>query len=128
MIRRLLVALALLLAAGSASAQCAGYFEGSYLNTGYFTSGYLEENNCLAAPDVVGLSQAAADTALEAVGLDTGNVVSRCSIQAAGEVIDQVPPAGTILSPGALVDISISSGTPCAGARSRLRLNLEVKP
>lgn len=128
MIRRLLVACALLLAAHTASAQCDGYFESDYNDASYYATGYFEENNCIVAPDVVGLSQAAADVALEAVGLDTGNVVSRCSGQASGEVIDQIPPAGTVLAPGSLVDINISNGTPCEGARSRMRLNLEVKP
>lgn len=128
MIRKLLVAFALLLAGHTASAQCAGYFEGSYNDAGYYSSGYFEENNCVATPDVVGLSQAAADAALMLAGLDTGNVVSRCSNQASGEVIDQIPPAGTVLALGSLVDINISNGVPCEGQRSRLWLNLEVKP
>lgn len=126
--RRVLIALALLVGGHTAHAQCSGYFDEAYVSTGYFSSGYLEENDCIVTPDVIGLTQAGATSALQAAGLDIGNVTSRCSIQVAGEVIDQIPPAGTVLPAGYLVDVNVSNGSPCEGQRSRLRLNLEVKP
>ena len=107
---------ALLLAGGAAHAQCEGYFESGYVDTGYFASGYLEEGDCVATPDVIGeASSAAADLVLEAVGLDLGTVTARCSSAALNQVIDQAPPAGTIVALGTLVVISTSNNTPCEG-------------
>jgi hypothetical protein len=110
------------------AAQCLGYYDASYAASGYYASGYLQEGGCGAVPDVTGLSTAAADTALMAVGLDTGAIYTRCSMSPVNEVVDQVPQADVILASGSLVDLFKSSGVACEGARARLRLNLEVKP
>lgn len=109
-------------------AQCTGYFTDTYNTTGYYSTGYFEEGGCNVVPNVISLSTAAADAALMAVSLDTGVIYTRCSGAPANEVVDQVPPAGTIVVSGFLVDLFKSSGVACEGARARLRLNLEVKP
>ncbi len=64
-------------------------------------------------PDVVGLSLAAADTALEMVGLDTGTTSAVCSAEAANEVLEQDPLAGAFVELAALVDLEYSSGVEC---------------
>jgi len=121
-------AVALLLSAGGAAhAQCSGYFESSYPDSGYYASGYLEEGSCVATPNVIGqASSAAADVILEAIGLDLGNVTARCSAVTLNQVIDQAPPAGTIVALGTLVAISTSNNTPCEG-RPQLWLGVHVE-
>lgn len=64
-------------------------------------------------PDVVGLDAADADTALEAVGLDTGVVTMSCSLQPADEVLEQDPIAGALVDVGSLVDLETSDGVEC---------------
>ncbi len=62
-------------------------------------------------PNVVNKSQAAAQTALDDVGLTVGNVTSVFSDTVAlGNVISQNPTAGTNVSPGSGVGLVISSG------------------
>jgi beta-lactam-binding protein with PASTA domain len=63
------------------------------------------------APNVVGLSQAAAATALGRVGLDVGSItVVPSTIFPAGDVVRQDPAADLQVSPGTSVDLSVSSG------------------
>ncbi|MBI2425442.1 MAG: PASTA domain-containing protein [Candidatus Hydrogenedentes bacterium] len=65
----------------------------------------------VTAPDLAGLSQAAAAAALTAAGLVTGSISQATSeTVAAGNVISQNPPAGTLLNPGSAVDLVISLG------------------
>ena len=64
-------------------------------------------------PDVVGLTQAAAMTAITAAGLYVGTVTEQCSdTVAAGSVISQNPVAGTAVTEGTTVNLVVSSG-PC---------------
>ncbi|MBP9002133.1 MAG: PASTA domain-containing protein [Candidatus Hydrogenedentes bacterium] len=66
-------------------------------------------------PDVVGLTQVAATTAITAAGLYVGTVTEQCSdTVAAGSVISQNPVAGTAVTEGSTVDLVVSSG-PCGG-------------
>lgn len=67
----------------------------------------------VSVPDVVGLSANAADTAFEAVGLDTGTITQACSAEPANEVLSQDPTAATLVDPGTLVDLHTSSGASC---------------
>jgi beta-lactam-binding protein with PASTA domain len=73
-------------------------------------------------PDVVGMSQSAAKTAITDAGLTLGSVALVYSATAPAEtVIDQAPPAGVEASPGSHVAISVSRGpapaaTPAATA------------
>lgn len=67
----------------------------------------------VSVPDVVGLSANAADTAFEAVGLDTGTITQACSAEPANEVLTQDPTAATLVDPGSLVDLRTSSGASC---------------
>jgi hypothetical protein len=124
LIRR--AALALLLGVGSAYG--ASFDDASFATTSYdensFEFGAAAQ---VAVPDVVGLSQAAADTALEAEGLDTGTVASVCSAAASGDVVSQAPPAGALVDAGTTVNLSVSSGTPCTGAGGKLRLYLKLR-
>lgn len=81
----------------------------------------------VTVPDVIGMTEAEADTAFEGVGLDTGSVATVCSAATAGDVVSQAPPAGASISPGSTVDIALSSGTPCAGAGGKLKLRLDLR-
>jgi glucose/arabinose dehydrogenase len=64
-------------------------------------------------PDVVGLSQASAATAISNAGLKLGTVTPRASSTApAGDVISQNPAAGTLTAPLATVDLIVASGLP----------------
>jgi uncharacterized repeat protein (TIGR03806 family) len=62
-------------------------------------------------PNVVGLSQAAASTAITGAGLNVGSVTNANSATvAAGNVISQNPVAGTMVAPASAVNIVVSSG------------------
>jgi len=65
----------------------------------------------VSTPDVVGLAQADAETAIVAAGLVVGTVTTASSATvAAGDVISQSPVAGTIVVEGSAVDLVVSSG------------------
>ena len=65
----------------------------------------------VSAPDVVGLSQANADTAIVGAGLVLGTVTTANSnTMPIGDVISQNPSAGTDVAPGSTVDIEVSLG------------------
>ncbi len=100
--RLVVVLVGLLLTQGANAAYYA--FAG---NAFTFTSGSIP------VPDVVGLSQAAADTALEAALLDTGSITQTCSSEAIGTVVGQSPSAGVLVNAAALVDLDVSDGTAC---------------
>lgn len=63
------------------------------------------------APDVVGMTQANAQTAIVGAGMTVGTVTENYSDTApVGDVISQQPPAGTPICPGDVMDIVISKG------------------
>ncbi|MEM9171660.1 MAG: PASTA domain-containing protein, partial [Pseudomonadota bacterium] len=63
------------------------------------------------APNVVGLTQAAATTALNNAGLVVGTVTTQfSSTVAAGDVISQNPASGTVVAVGSAVDLVVSDG------------------
>ena len=65
----------------------------------------------VVVPDVTGLPQATAETAIVNAGLAVGNVTLMASDTVpAGNVISQNPGGGASVSPGSLVDLEISSG------------------
>jgi len=65
----------------------------------------------LEVPDVVGMSQADAETTIIAAGLTVGNVTEEYSFTVpAGDVISQDPVAGTCVNPNSLVNIVVSLG------------------
>jgi len=67
--------------------------------------------SAVRAPNVVGLTEAAAGSALGQAGLNVGNITTVQSTSfSAGEVVSQNPAANGSLSPGASVDLSVSSG------------------
>ena len=66
----------------------------------------------VAVPGVVGQAQGAATTAIGGTGLVTGTVTKQCSPRAAGTVISQTPPAGTLVALSTAVNLVVSSG-PC---------------
>ncbi len=67
----------------------------------------------VAAPDVVGMTEANARAAIAAAGLTVGTVTQTASATVpAGSVVSQNPAAGTSLQPGATVDLVVSSGPP----------------
>ncbi|MEM6818361.1 MAG: PASTA domain-containing protein [Pseudomonadota bacterium] len=62
-------------------------------------------------PNVIGLTEAAAGTALNNAGLVTGNVTQQSSASVpAGQVISQNPAAGLQVNAGSAVDLVVSSG------------------
>lgn len=65
-------------------------------------------------PNVVGLTQAAAGSALRGANLQVGNVSQQCSSSGIpnGSVIASNPGSGATVNPGTPVDLSVSSG-PC---------------
>ena len=65
----------------------------------------------VTVPDVVGLQQAAAATALTGAGLAVGAVTESFSATVpAGEVMSQTPAAGASVAPGTAVDLEVSKG------------------
>jgi|GEM_PF-5952924 len=62
-------------------------------------------------PDVIGLTQVAAVSAIESAGLFIGNLTTQTdSTVAAGNILSQIPIAGTEIFSNSLVDIVVSSG------------------
>jgi beta-lactam-binding protein with PASTA domain/uncharacterized protein YhjY with autotransporter beta-barrel domain len=64
----------------------------------------------VAVPDVVGLSQAAATTAIEGIGLVVDVSTANDPDVAAGNVISQDPVGGTDVAPGSTVNLAVSLG------------------
>ncbi|MGH7674671.1 MAG: PASTA domain-containing protein [Gemmatimonadales bacterium] len=63
----------------------------------------------IAVPDLLGLSQADARTKLELEGLRVGSVTRRSTAGAApGTIVAQRPAAGTLASPGTVVDLVVA--------------------
>jgi PASTA domain len=82
-----------------------------------FTVGAASVVKCnVAVPNVVGLTQAAATTAITNVGLVVGTVTMKSSTTVpAGDVISQQPFAGQSAAPGSGVDLAISTGNTASG-------------
>lgn len=114
--RRAWLTVALLLLAQQAAATYYAFAGGSF---SFQTSAQI------AVPDVTALNATTADTALEAEGLDTGATTTRCSSEAADEVVSQNPVAGVLVQAGATVDLVLSTGAACPpGASKKLRLGM----
>ncbi len=65
----------------------------------------------ISVPDVVGLTQSAAASAIVAAGLTVGSVIQQASTTVpSGTVISQNPAAGASVAPGSAVDLVVSSG------------------
>ncbi|WP_455366909.1 PASTA domain-containing protein, partial [Kaarinaea lacus] len=65
----------------------------------------------ITVPNVEGLSQAAAESAITSAGLTVGTITTaNSSTVAAGNVISQTPAGGTSISEGSSVDLVVSSG------------------
>ena len=66
----------------------------------------------ISAPNVVGMTQAAATSAIENLGLTVGTVTTTASLTVpAGQIISQNPAAGSSVSSGATVSFVVSSGS-----------------
>lgn len=67
----------------------------------------------VAVPDVVGLTQTSASSAISDAGLVVGTVTLACSrTVVAGIVISESPVAGTLVAEGSAVDLVVSRGFP----------------
>ena len=67
----------------------------------------------VSVPNVVGLTQAAATTAITGAGLTVGTVTTQSSSTvASGNVISESPVAGTSVASGSAVNLVVSSGPP----------------
>ncbi len=65
-------------------------------------------------PNVVGLTQAAAETTITAASLVLGTVTTAYSATVpAGDVVSQTPPGGTSVASGTAVDLVVSTGESC---------------
>ncbi len=65
----------------------------------------------VAVPNVVGLGQAAAESAITGAGLTVGNITQQNSSSVpVGDVISQNPIGGTQVTPGSAVDLVVSLG------------------
>lgn len=130
-LRNRLAALCLLLygAAASASLEDDGVWKAGVWATTVWADGvWLEgEASTVEVPDVIGMTEGEADTALEGAGLDTGAVATVCSAATTGDVVSQAPPAGASVTGGSLVNLALSSGTPCVGAGGKLKLRLDLR-
>lgn len=123
--------LALLLAAmpAGASLENDGAWKGGTWQSTAWADGAWREaaSSTVSVPDVIGMDEAAADAALEAVLLDTGNVSLTCSAETEGNVISQSPPAGASVPEGSLVDLTTSTGVACEGAGGKFKLRLDLR-
>lgn len=71
------------------------------------------EANAATVPSVVGLTQSAATTAIQAAGLTVGTVTQQASTTVtAGNVISQNPAANATATDGSSVNLVVSSGPP----------------
>ena len=68
-----------------------------------------DDDDTVAVPDVTGMTQAEAQAALLQAGLMVGTVTEQASIEPAGEVIAQNPPAGTSVAPASPVALTVSA-------------------
>jgi hypothetical protein len=73
----------------------------------------LKEADRILVPNLIGLTKAGAQTALESVGLALGKVVTETTTTFAIRaltlsVVDQNPAAGSAVNPGSLVNITLS--------------------
>ena len=69
------------------------------------------EPQTVTVPNVAGMTQGAAASAIAGVGLSVGTVTQAYSATvAAGSIISQTPAAGTSVSPGAAVNLVVSQG------------------
>lgn len=91
-----IVAIALLIAIGVGAAWAFGLFDTTEL---------------VVIPEVVGLTEADAGDALEAVGLVVGEIEPRFSEEPSGTVISQTPEPGVKVEPGTEVMLAVSKGT-----------------
>jgi beta-lactam-binding protein with PASTA domain len=79
----------------------------------------------VAVPNVVGLSQAAANAAINGSGLVIGNVATQnSSTVAAGLVISESPSAGSSVAANSAVSVVVSSGAAGSNAAAMASLNL----
>lgn len=71
-------------------------------------------SGAVIVPDVVGKTLAAATSDLTAAGLFTSVINVASSTVPRGVVISELPPAGSSVTPGSVVTLSVSSGPACA--------------
>ena len=64
----------------------------------------------VTVPNVVGLQQSAAESAISSVGLTLGTVTEQFSAAPVGQILAQDPPANTSVEPGTAVDLVVSKG------------------
>lgn len=128
--KRIAVVVGLLLCGvANASLEDDGIWKAGVWATTVWTDGVWFEGTepTVVVPNVIGLSLAAADTALEAESLDTGSTSSTCSDATLDEVVSQAPPAGVVVPEGTTVDLIASSGVECTGAGGKLKLKLNLR-
>jgi eukaryotic-like serine/threonine-protein kinase len=71
----------------------------------------------VAVPDVTGLDETDATTAIEAEGLSVGMVTDGCSTVMIGLALRSVPSAGTLVAEMSSVNLVLSTGDACKASR-----------
>jgi YVTN family beta-propeller protein len=80
-------------------------------------------STAVAVPNVVGLTQAAASSAISGAGLGVGKVTHQSSgTLASGQVMSESPSAGSNAAPASMVDLVVSSGAPSSGGGGAIDL------
>jgi len=85
------------------------YHEGPWSSSTTFKTS--PTTTTIPVPNVVGMSQAQAEAALHAVGLQVGSISSVPSSQHAGTVVSQNPVAGTRVNAGSAVNLVLAQGS-----------------
>jgi serine/threonine-protein kinase len=70
-------------------------------------------------PNIVGMTQEQAATALDDAGFDVGDIVQQPSARPAGQVVETRPPVGTDAPMPGAVGLVISTGPPAGGRGGR---------
>ena len=106
-------------ASGGTIADAFGYRVHTFLSNGMFT---VTSTNA-TVPNVVGQTQAAADSAIAGAGLVSSASSSTSTTVATGNVISQSPAAGTVVASGTTVFYVVSSGLPQVAVPNLVGLN-----
>lgn len=115
-IRNLAAIGAILLARGASAIFDSGGFDNSNFDPNNFDFGGAPQTT---VPNVVGLTTAAADTALMGASLISGTISPQCSTSTVNLVLTQAPPAASSADVGSAVNMTTSTGVACPPAPSQ---------
>jgi hypothetical protein len=82
----------------------------------------------VTVPELAGKSEAQAQSAVKDLGLSVGQIHLAPGASAAGTVISQAPNAGSLVVPGSVVTITVSSGPPAVGSKANSGSQTSASP